>query len=111
MPCRRCTGRYRGPCGPGFIPAERRTRSQSDILRTVCTCRPGSRRRCFVSTTVTWEPGGWSTVGGRGIWEEIEKIDDGELWETPLSLKSRLLAFLRRRAVEQAERRGEPQET
>ena len=33
------------------------------------------------------------------------------LWETHLSLKARLLDFVRRRAVEQAERRGESQET
>src|ERR1700726_3589989 len=41
------------------------------------------------------------------IWEGIESVDDGELWETHLSLKSQLLDFVRRRAVEQAERRGE----
>ena len=44
------------------------------------------------------------------IWEGIENVDDGELWETHLSLKSRLLDFVRRRAVEQAERRGESPE-
>ena len=41
------------------------------------------------------------------IWEGIEDVDDGELWETHLNLKSRLLEFVRRRAVEQAKRRGE----
>ena len=41
-------------------------------------------------------------------WDGIEKIDDGELWETHLSLKSQLIDFVRRRAREQAERRGEP---
>src|SRR3984957_10629336 len=40
-------------------------------------------------------------------WEGIENIDDGELWETHLSLKSRLIEFVRFRAVEQAERRRE----
>ena len=45
------------------------------------------------------------------IWEGIENVDDGELWETHLSLKSRLLDFVRRRAMEQAEGRSEPQET
>src|SRR5271154_2184729 len=45
------------------------------------------------------------------IWEGIENVDDGELWETHLSLKSRLLEFVRRRAMEQAERRGEPKDT
>jgi starch phosphorylase len=44
------------------------------------------------------------------IWEGIENVDDGELWETHLSLKSQLLEFVRRRAVEQAERRGEAPE-
>ncbi len=44
------------------------------------------------------------------IWEGIEDVDDGELWETHLNLKSRLLEFVRRRVVEQAERRGEPRE-
>ena len=43
-----------------------------------------------------------------GIWEGIENVDDGELWETHLNLKSRLLQFVRRRLVEQAERRSEP---
>src|SRR5580700_4793862 len=41
------------------------------------------------------------------IWEGIENIDDGELWEAHLSLKSQLLEFVRRRAFIQAERRGE----
>jgi starch phosphorylase len=41
------------------------------------------------------------------IWEGIENVDDGELWETHLSLKLRLLEFVRQRAVEQAEHRGE----
>ncbi len=41
------------------------------------------------------------------LWEGIENVDDGELWETHLSLKSRLIDFVRYRAVEQAERRGE----
>jgi starch phosphorylase len=44
------------------------------------------------------------------IWEGIENVDDGELWETHLNLKSRLLEFVRRRAVEQAELRGEEPE-
>jgi starch phosphorylase len=37
-------------------------------------------------------------------------VNDGELWETHLGLKSQLLEFVRRRAVEQADRRGEPEE-
>jgi starch phosphorylase len=45
------------------------------------------------------------------IWLGIEDVDDGELWETHLNLKSQLIEFVRRRAVEQAERRGESRET
>ena len=44
------------------------------------------------------------------IWEGIENVDDGELWETHLHLKSRLLDFVRHRVVEQAERRDESSE-
>ncbi|HEX3472020.1 MAG TPA: alpha-glucan family phosphorylase [Silvibacterium sp.] len=55
---------------------------------------------------------GWQhNSGSARTWEEIENVDDGELWETHLSLKSQLLDFVRRRACEQAERRREPQET
>ena len=45
------------------------------------------------------------------IWEGIENVDDDELWETHLNLKSQLIEFVRRRAVEQAQRRGESPET
>jgi starch phosphorylase len=55
-------------------------------------------------------PGWCECSAERNIWDGIEKIDDGELWETHLSLKSRLLDFVRRRAVRQAERRGEDPE-
>ncbi len=55
---------------------------------------------------------GWHEHGGESrIWEGIESVDDGELWETHGALKQRLLEFVRRRAVEQAERRGESAET
>ena len=55
---------------------------------------------------------GWQIKSGEArTWEDIEKIDDGELWETHLSLKSELLDFARRRAQEQAHRRGESPET
>ncbi len=55
---------------------------------------------------------GWQAhSGAASTWESIENVDDGELWETHLSLKSHLLEFIRRRTVEQAERRDEPRET
>ena len=51
---------------------------------------------------------GWHEHSGEArTWEGIENVDDGELWETHLSLKSRLLDFVRRRAIEQSERRRE----
>jgi len=54
---------------------------------------------------------GWHEHSGESrIWEGIENVDDGELWETHLSLKARLLEFVRRAAVEQAERREESPE-
>ena len=54
---------------------------------------------------------GWQQNSGKArTWEEIENVDDGELWETHLSLKSQLVEFARRRAQEQAERRNEPRE-
>jgi starch phosphorylase len=54
---------------------------------------------------------GWNEHSGEArLWDGIENIDDGELWETHLSLKSRLIDFVRMRAIEQATRRGELQE-
>jgi glycogen phosphorylase len=54
---------------------------------------------------------GWQQHGAEArIWEGIENVDDGELWETHLSLKLQLLEFVRSRAVKQAEIRGESQE-
>ena len=42
------------------------------------------------------------------MWDAIEHVDDGELWEAHQTLKARLIDFTRRRVVRQAERRGEP---
>ena len=55
---------------------------------------------------------GWQRQSGAAqTWQSIEQVDDGELWETHLSLKAQLLDFVRRRAREQAERRKEPPES
>jgi starch phosphorylase len=55
---------------------------------------------------------GWQRQSGAAhTWSAIETVDDGELWETHLSLKGQLFNFLRRRAREQAERRAEPAES
>jgi len=53
----------------------------------------------------------WNQQGSEAkTWLGIENVDDGELWETHLNLKSQLIEFVRRRAVDQAQRRGEAQE-
>ncbi len=55
---------------------------------------------------------GWQEHSAEAkIWQGIENIDDGELWETHLSLKSQLIQFVRDRATAQAVRRGESLET
>ncbi|MGO8759881.1 MAG: alpha-glucan family phosphorylase [Terracidiphilus sp.] len=52
---------------------------------------------------------GWHRQSGAShTWSAIESVDDGELWETHLSLKAQLINFARRRAREQARRRDEP---
>jgi starch phosphorylase len=56
-------------------------------------------------------PGWHERATDRTIWEGIENVDDGELWETHLALKARLLEFVRRRAMDQCRRRNEPQES
>jgi starch phosphorylase len=50
---------------------------------------------------------GWREIRQPEIWERIENVDDGELWETHTSLKAQLLEFVRNRAIDQAHRRGE----
>jgi glycogen phosphorylase len=54
---------------------------------------------------------GWQQLSGEAqTWDGIENIDDGELWETHLSLKSQMLNFVRSRAMRQADRRNEDPE-
>lgn len=54
---------------------------------------------------------GWSRrIGDPATWQRAATIKDAELWETHLTLKARLLSFVRRRAVAQAARRGEAPE-
>jgi starch phosphorylase len=54
---------------------------------------------------------GWQTHGSEArSWQGIDEVDDAELWETHLSLKAQLIDFVRRRAIEQAERRDEEPE-
>jgi glucan phosphorylase len=47
-------------------------------------------------------------AGDPALWDAVESIDDGELWEAHLTLKARLVAEVRRRLVRQAQRLDEP---
>ncbi len=53
-------------------------------------------------------PDWWRHSGEAHVWEAIDRIDDGEIWETHQALKARLLGFVRRRGTKLAELRGEP---
>jgi starch phosphorylase len=46
-------------------------------------------------------------AGEHSFWEAIDRIDDGELWETHQTLKVQLIETARRRAAQHAQRRGE----
>ncbi len=53
-------------------------------------------------------PADWfARMGEPEVWQAIETIDPGELWETHHTLKNLLLAFVRRRLSRQCRRRGE----
>jgi starch phosphorylase len=49
--------------------------------------------------------------GEADFWEAIDKVDDGELWETHQTLKAQLIDIARRRAAIYAVRRGESPES
>jgi starch phosphorylase len=56
-------------------------------------------------------PVGWiDTMGEPEVWQHIRHVDPGELWETHNTLKSLMLAFVRRRISRQCRRRGESDE-
>ena len=93
---------------PALSRSAARTACRSATSPTASTCRPGWRRRCGRSTTVTSGPTGRARASDAALWERIDAIDDGELWETHQTLKVQLIETVRRRAAQQAERRGEP---
>ncbi len=49
-------------------------------------------------------------MGEPDVWQLINNVDPGELWETHHTLKNQLLAFVRRRISRQRRRRGESDE-
>jgi starch phosphorylase len=56
---------------------------------------------------VNWQ----SRLGEPEVWQDIHRVDPGELWETHNALKSLLLSFVRRRVSRQCRRRGESDES
>jgi starch phosphorylase len=46
-------------------------------------------------------------AGESRLWEAIDRVDDGELWETHQTLKIQMIEAARKRAAEHARRRGE----
>ena len=53
-------------------------------------------------------PAEWAQQSGLPeVWKGIEDVSDSELWETHVALKIRLLDFVRRRIVQEAEQRRE----
>ena len=95
----------------GLFPGKPKTPCPSATSPTACMCLRGWLRRCAASTTGISALDGRQRSGTARTWEGIENVDDGELWETHLSLKSQLLDFVAPPRMEQAERRSEPQES
>ena len=111
MPCRRCTAKSRAPCGRACSAASRKTKCPSATSPTACTSRPGWRRRCAGSTTAISAPD-WQQRSGEAehLGRHRERRRRRALGDAPQTLKSQLIEFVRRRAVRQAERRGESAE-
>ncbi|MHB1037458.1 MAG: alpha-glucan family phosphorylase [Pirellulales bacterium] len=56
-------------------------------------------------------PVNWiNRMGEPEVWQEIHRVDPGELWETHHALKNLLISFVRRRVGRQCRRRGESDE-
>ena len=54
-----------------------------------------------------FEAGWMSRMGEPEVWQEIHRVDPGEIWETHSALKNLLIGFVRRRLSRQCRRRGE----
>ena len=103
--------RFPAPCGPGFVPGKPEDEVPighiTNGVHVPSWLAPQMFRLYDRHLGTNWH----QHSSEAHIWEGIENVDDGELWETHLSLKSQLLEFVRRRAVEQSERRFESKET
>ena len=94
----------------GLFPASREDEVPSDTSPTACTSHRGSRRRCSACTTAIWDRTGTSTAAIPQSGKESRTSTMASYGKRTFSLKSRLLDFVRQRAVEQAERRDESPE-
>lgn len=57
-------------------------------------------------------PAGWmQRMGEPEVWQNIHRVDPGELWETHNALKNLMVSFVRRRISRQCRRRGESDES
>ena len=58
-----------------------------------------------------FEPNWKERLGEPSTWQNIYKVDSGELWEIHNTLKTLMISFVRRRVVAQCRRRGEGEST
>ena len=107
----RCTGTYRAACGPISGRGAWRKKSPSDISPTAFTCRSWlawqMQQLYDRKFAVNW----FLRMGEPEVWQDIHKVDPGELWEIHHTLKNLLLSFVRRRVSRQRRRRGETDES
>ena len=107
-PSPRCTARSRAPCGRASIPAGPKTQCRSATSPTASTSPPGSRRRC-ASLYDRHLGAGLAAAQRRprAPGKPSRTSTTASCGRRTSALKAQLLDFARRRAVEQAERRGE----
>ena len=110
MRFRRCTAKFRGACGMCSIRGRQEDTVPIGHITNGVHVPTWLAPQMFRLYDRHLGPGWHEHSGESRIWEGIENVDDGELWETHLSLKSRLLEFVRRRAMEQAKHRGDSPE-
>ena len=87
---RRCTAKYLAPCGPALLRGKPEDEFPSGTSPTACTCpswlAPQMFRLYDRHLGTDWH----QRSSEAKIWVGIENVDDGELWETHLNLKSQL---------------------
>ena len=105
-----CMEKFRGTCGRGLFPGKPEDEVPIGHITNGVHVPSWLAPQMFRLYDRHLGTGWQQNNADPAIWEGIENVDDGELWETHLHLKSRLLDFVRQRVVEQAERRDESAE-